>query len=294
MNVLITGATGFIGSVVGQKLTDLGHSVVVVTRNNANARQHLTFKAELIEHNLNKAPLTSESYKNIDAIINLAGESVDSRWSVDKKNKIINSRVMSSRNLLANCPDTVKTILTASAQGIYGDRGDEILTEKSEEGRGFLADVCRAWEAEFMNRNQRVIILRIGMVLSKRGGVLKKLIPLFQKNLGAVLGSGLQWMSWISLNDLVNVITESLVNEGYSGVINAVNNNPVTNFEFTETLCQSLNVWRLPRVPATVLRVVLGEMSQLVLASLKVKPQKLNELGFKFHDTKLEDVFNSD
>lgn len=291
---MITGATGFIGSAVGQKLTDLGHSVVIVTRNKIKAHQQLTYKAEFVEHDLNNTPMSVESFKDIDAVINLAGESVDSRWSVDKKNKILNSRVISSKNLLINCPSTVKTIITASAQGIYGDRGDEVLTEESELGQGFLAEVCRAWENEFKSRSQRVIILRMGMIMSKKGGVLKKLIPLFQKNLGAVLGSGRQWMSWISLNDLANVITESLINERYNGVINVVNNNPVTNSDFTKILCKILKVWCLPRVPAIVLRVVLGEMSQLVLSSLKLKPQKLNELGFKFHDTKLEDIFDSD
>lgn len=294
MRILMTGATGFIGAPLVQKLTDLGHSVVIVTRNSTKSHQHLKIKADFVDCDLNNSPLAPENFAGIDAIINLAGESVDGRWTKEKKNKILNSRVLSSKNLLKNCPPSVKTIVTASAQGIYGDRGNEELTELSMEGKGFLADVCRAWEAEFKNRPQRLVILRFGMVLSKRGGALKKLISLFRKNLGAALGSGNQWMSYIGLNDLVRIMIESLINENYKGIINAVNNKPVTNAQFTKALCENLKVWQLPKVPASVLKILLGEMSQLVLSSLKVRPQKLNELGFKFEETDLEMILNAD
>ncbi len=213
-----------------------------------------------------------------------------------KKNLILNSRQFTARNLLTNCPTTVKTIITASAVGIYGDRGNEELTEQSAEGGGFLAEVCKVWEKEFnnfpvSNISPRTVILRIGMVLSKNGGALKKLQYLFRMNLGAKLSNGQQWMSYISLNDLTNVISQALINSHYSGVINVVNNSPVTNAEFTKALCKKLNVIMLPSVPVFMLRLLLGEMSQLVLASTKVKPQKLNELGFMFQDTDLAKIF---
>ena len=290
----MTGATGLVGSSLGEKLTDLGHSIVVVTRNSVKAREQLTFSADIIICDLNNIPLSPENFNGIDAIVNLVGESIDGRWSRKKKNEILNSRVSSSKNLLKNCPSSVKTIITASAQGIYGDRGNEELNEQSKEGEGFLSDVCRDWEAEFKNRQQRVVILRLGIVLTKKGGMLKKISALFQKNLGAILGTGNQWMSYISLNDLVNVFTNALTNEKYTGVINAANNNPVTNAVFTNALSKQLNVRQLPRVPSFVLKIVLGEMSHLVLDSTRVNPQRLNELGFHFNDNNLDKILTEE
>lgn len=299
MKILITGATGFIGLRLAKTLVDAGHEVVAVTRSRTKAQAIIDFKAEFVECDLNKEALSAEQFFGVNTVINLAGESVDGRWSREKKKNILNSRVMAARNLLKNCPVTVKTVITASAQGIYGDRGDEILTEQSEladlaePGKGFLAEVCRQWEAEFQQRPQRVLILRLGMVLSKEGGALHKLLPLFKKNLGAPLGNGKQWISYISLNDLIRVVQTAISDTTYSGVINVVNNNPVTNAEFTHALCAALKVWCLPNVPAGVLRLMLGEMSELVLSSLRVKPQKLNEYGFKFQDETLASILAS-
>lgn len=293
MKILMTGATGFIGGRLGKELVNSGHSIVIVTRNSAKARSELNYKADLVECDLNSVPLPAENFDGIDAVVNLAGESIDGRWTSAKKKKILDSRVESARHLLANCPASVGSIITASAQGIYGDRGDEVLTEESATGKGFLSEVCKAWEAEFRNLPQRVVVLRFGMVLGADGGALKKLIPLFKKNLGAPLGKGNQWISYISLNDLVAVVIEALINPGYAGVINVANNNPVTNAAFTEALCKKLKVWCLPHVPATVLRIMLGEMSELVLSSIRLKPEKLNKLGFKFQHESLENFFET-
>ena len=259
----------------------------------AKARAELNYKADLVECDLNTTPLPAESFFGVNAVINLTGESIDGRWTSAKKKKIRDSRVLSARHLLANCPANLSTIITASAQGIYGDRGDETLTELSPTGKGFLAEVCLAWEAEFRNQSQRVVILRFGMVLGKGGGALQKLIPLFKKNLGAPLGKGNQWVSYVSLMDLVAVIGEALINPAYIGVINVANNNPVTSAEFSKTLCKSLKVWCLPHVPAAVLRIMLGEMSELVLSSVRLKPEKLNKLGFKFQYESLEKIFDT-
>lgn len=293
MKILMTGATGFIGGRLGEELVKAGHSLVVVTRNSAKARAELNYKADLVECDLNTTPLPAESFFGVNAVINLTGESIDGRWTSAKKKKIRDSRVLSARHLLANCPANLSTIITASAQGIYGDRGDETLTELSPTGKGFLAEVCLAWEAEFRNQSQRVVILRFGMVLGKGGGALQKLIPLFKKNLGAPLGKGNQWVSYVSLMDLVAVIGEALINPAYIGVINVANNNPVTSAEFSKTLCKSLKVWCLPHVPAAVLRIMLGEMSELVLSSVRLKPEKLNKLGFKFQYESLEKIFDT-
>ena len=293
MKILITGATGFIGRALGNELVNSGHSLAIVTRNCAKARTELKYKADLVECDLNSTVLPAESFIGVDAVINLAGETIDGRWTNAKKKKIRDSRILSARHLLANCPPGVKTIITASAQGIYGDRGSEILTEESSTGTGFLAEVCKDWEAEFKNLQQRVVILRFGMVLGEEGGALKKLIPLFMKNLGTPLGNGNQWISFLSLNDLVRVIATALSNTGYSGVFNVANNNPVTNADFTAALCRALNVWRMPHVPKAVLRIVLGEMAGLVLSSQRLTPQKLNRLGFKFMDEELESIFSA-
>lgn len=293
MKILMTGATGFIGGRLGQELVNSGHSIVMVTRNSAKTRPGLKYKADLVECDLNTMPLPVESFNGVDAVINLAGETIDGRWTSAKKKKIMDSRVVSARHLLANCPTSVSTIITASAQGIYGDRNDEVLTEESATGNGFLSDVCKAWEAEFKNLPQRVVILRFGMVLGADGGALKKLIPLFKKNLGAPLGKGNQWISYVSLIDLVAVVSEALINPTYAGVINVANNNPVTNTYFSEALCKKLKVWCLPHVPAAVLRIMLGEMSELVLSSIRLKPEKLNKLGFKFQHESLEKIFDT-
>lgn len=289
----MTGATGFIGGRLSEELVKSGHSIIMVTRNSVKTRQGLKYKADLVECDLNTMPLPAESFSGVDAVINLAGETIDGRWTAAKKKKIMDSRVKSARHLLVNCPASVGTIITASAQGIYGDRDDEILTEDSATGKGFLSDVCKAWEAEFKNLPQRVIILRFGMVLGAEGGALKKLIPLFQKNLGAPLGKGNQWISYVSLIDLVAVVSEALTHPTYAGVINVANNNPVTNAVFSEALCKKLKVWCLPNVPAVVLRIMLGEMSELVLSSIRLKPEKLNKLGFKFQHESLEKIFET-
>ena len=289
----MTGATGFIGRRLAQELANSGHSIVMITRNSVKTRLGLKYKAELVECDLNSVQLPAESFIGVDAVINLAGETIDGRWTAAKKKKIMDSRVVSARHLLANCPTSVSTIITASAQGIYGDRHDEVLTEESATGNGFLSDVCKAWEVEFKNLPQRVVVLRFGMVLGADGGALKKLIPLFKKNLGAPLGKGNQWISYVSLYDLVRVITSAVSNPAYVGVFNVANNNPVTNAKFTAALCKYLKVWCLPHMPAAILRIILGEMSELVLSSIRLKPEKLNKLGFKFQDESLEKIFET-
>lgn len=289
MKILMTGATGLIGSELGQKLNEMGHTILVVTRSKNKALENLPFYAEIIEWDLNTTPLKPDYFNDVDVIINLAGDNIDGRWTEKKKKQILDSRTQTAMNLLINCPGTVKTIITASAQGYYGERGSEELNEASPAGTGFLAEVCKQWEAIFTQHQskypeQRIVILRLGMVLSKKGGALRKLISIFQRNIGAVLGSGKQWMSYISLTDLTRLIVEAVKNSQYRGVINVSNNAPITNKEFSRALADRLEVVLLPRVPAFFLKLILGEMSELVLTSTKVIPAKLNNLGFKFED----------
>ncbi len=285
----VIGGTGFIGQELGVKLVASGHKLKVVTRKAASAKLVLTYPCEIIECDLNTTSLKAPDFAGVDAIVNLAGETVDGRWSAEKKKLIKQSREQIASHLLLNCPPSVKTIVTASAQGYYGDRGDEAINEDSVKGEGFLADVCEAWEAPFKrNLNKRVVILRIGLVLSQKGGALKKMIALFKKHLGAELGSGRQWMSFISLNDLTNLFCSCIENSNWNGVVNAVNNKPIQNKDFTILLSKTLGVIRLPAVPQFVLKIILGEMSNLVLSSLKVYSLKSEKNNFKFIDEDLE------
>lgn len=297
MKVLITGATGFIGRSLTKKLVSMGHQVVCVSRDQEKAKSVFGDKSEeqveFYEWDLMQAALPASAFTEVSGLIHLLGESIDGYWTDSKKKKILESREISSRNLLLNVPETMKAIVTASAQGIYGDRGDEILTEKSSEGEGFLAEVCRVWEKEFHSLQQspsksKVVIVRIGLVLDRNGGALKKLIRIFSKNVGATLGTGKQWMSWISLDDLVSIFIEALQNQKLQGVVNAVQPHPVRNEDFTTILCKVLNVIQWPRVPVWVLKPLVGEMSALVLQSQRVRSEQLKKINFSFQDTDLE------
>lgn len=284
--ILMTGATGFIGNAVGQKLVKAGHKIIAVSRSQKKALQQLTFPATIIECDLNQTALKPEDFKDVDCIINLAGETVDGKWTEEKKNAILNSRINTTKNLLKNKPDSVTTVITASAQGIYGHQGDRDLDENGPVGFGFLAEVCQQWEKPFQQLNDetstRVVILRLGMVLSFHGGALKKLIPLFQKNIGATLGYGDQWVSWIHIDDVCQIFANAVTSLNYRGTINVSTDHPVQNDEFTEIMCKQLGVTQAPRVPEFALRFILGEMADLVLNSTKMLPKKLKGNGYKY------------
>lgn len=287
MNILMTGGTGFIGKRLAEKLVSAGHKLKVVSRNKLSAIKKLPAAVEIIEHDLNTSALPPETFDGIDAIVNLAGESIDSRWTKQHKLNIRNSRIDGTKNLLLNCPATVKTLISASAIGFYGDRGDEELTENSGRGAGFLADVCEQWEAAARTfKGSRLVILRFGMVLSPEGGALKTLMKIFGAHVGSPVGSGHQWVSFISLNDLIGVIVESLNNSHINGLYNAVNNHPLTNEELSKQLAKKMDVMLLPRVPAMAIKLVLGEMSELILSSQKVK----SNFPFEFKDKVLDTV----
>jgi len=180
MNILMTGGTGFIGKELAKKIASEGHKLTVVTRNESSAKNKLPEGTKFIEGDLNTTPLTEENFRGIDAIINLAGEAIDSRWTKQHKQNIKSSRIVGTKNLLLNCPASVKTLISTSAIGYYGDRGDEELTELSPKGSGFLSDVCKEWELEAESfRGERLVIFRFGMVLSPQGGALKRRIKIF-------------------------------------------------------------------------------------------------------------------
>ncbi len=288
MEILITGATGLVGSHLIPELLKKGHSLTAVTRDRSTASQILPKEVNVVEGNLSSAPL-KENLQHIKAVIHLMGESVAGRWSSKKKEKIYNSRINSTKHLIQSFSKAPEIFISSSAIGIYGDRGEELLTEQSQSGNDFLAQVCRQWESEALNvlsRSQekqcRALQLRTGLVLSARGGALKKMLPAFKLGLGGKLGNGQQWMSWIHIQDLVRLFCFALETSSLSGPINATTENPIRNVEFTKTLADALGRSVGPSVPALVLKATFGEAATLFLSSQKVVPEKLHHSGFQF------------
>jgi uncharacterized protein (TIGR01777 family) len=232
-----------------------------------------------------------------DAVLHLSGESIVDRWTAEKMRRIRDSRVDSTRLLceaLARTTPPPTTLICASAVGYYGDRGAEILTEKSPAGVGFLADVCQEWEQAADAARLagiRVIHLRLGVVLSAAGGALVQMLRPFQLGLGGVVGSGHQWMSWITIPDLLGIIDFVLSHDAIAGPVNAVSPNPVTNREFTKTLGTVLNRPTIMHVPAAILRIAMGKVAdETVLASARVVPGRLSGAGFVFALPELRDA----
>lgn len=290
MKILITGGTGLVGQELGQALVKAGHQVVTISRNASKAELHLSYPAEVVEGDLSAGPLKDGVLTPVDSVIHLMGEGVaDGRWSDKRKDQIMQSRRQGTKNLWESLRgQKIKSLVSASAIGIYGERGDEELTELSARGPGFLADVCDEWEKAVHSpdiagfESVRKVSLRIGVVLSAKGGALAKLIPIYQGGVGGVIASGKAWMSWIHLQDLVRLLIWSVENESVNGILNATAPEPVTNRQFTEALVSALDASMGPPVPAFALKVLYGEMSEVVLASQKVRPARAKDLGFQF------------
>ncbi|MAR70494.1 MAG: TIGR01777 family protein [Nitrospina sp.] len=298
MKILVTGATGFIGKELVKKLDEKGHDIVVLTRNKETARFHIPIYCEVHEWDPEKKPLPTNSLKDIDAVINLAGENIASSfWTENQKNKLMSSRIMSARRIVQSMGamnEKPKVFLSASAIGFYGDRGDEELNETSSEGAGFLSQICQSWENEITKSNElgiRTVICRLGMVLGHDGGALEKIIPAFKLGVGGKLGDGSQWMSWIHINDFVDMMIYSLETPSVNGIINAVSPNPVKNVEFTKTLGRILKRPTILPVPSILLKMGLRDLSDLLLYSQKVSAEKICKNGFEFKYPKLEEAF---
>lgn len=293
MKILMTGATGLVGKELGKRLVFEGHSVVVVTRNAEKARLEIPFLAEYIEADLMREKIPSQRLQGVEAVIHLAGENVaGGYWTQKMKERILQSRVRGTRHLVESLPASVKHFISASAIGIYGDRAGEILGEGALRGQGFLSDVCEQWEAEALKAQARVVLVRTGVVLAAHGGALQKMLFPFKAGVGSRLGSGQQWMSWIHLADLVEIFVTALFDDKLSAAINAVSPNPVQNSEFTQALVKTLGRMQGPPVPQVVLKLGLGEMSQVLLASQRVQPQRLLEAGFQFKYAQLEEALS--
>ncbi len=290
LRVAVTGASGLIGTQLSAFLTSGGHEVWHLTRRRPRAGERAVF------WDPDSAEIDAASLEGFDAVVHLAGESIaGGLWTEARKQRILTSRTRGTRLLadtLAALDRPPAVLVSASAVGFYGDRSDEVLAENSPRGRGFLADVCAAWEESTAPAGAagiRVVHLRTGLVLSSRGGMLARMLPPFRLGLGGPLGDGGQFMSWIDLDDHVGAIHHLLFAHDVSGPVNVAAPNPVTNRRFARTLGQVLRRPAQLRVPERAVRVLLGQMGdELILASAQMIPQRLEASGFEFLHPDLE------
>lgn len=291
MRVAVTGSTGLIGSALVDRLTRDGHTVVRVVRGRAGPGDVLwNPEAETID---------AAALEGVDAIVHLAGENVGERWTEEKKRRIMDSRVKGTRLIAraaAHMTRQPRVFVQAAATGIYGDRGDEVLDESSAAGKGFLADVGRAWESASSLAEEagiRVVKLRFGVVLSARGGALKQLLLPFRMGVGGPVGTGRQWMPWLSLDDAVEMIVTAIRDPRYRGPINAIAAS-ARNQDFTRALGRAVHRPTLIPAPGFALRALFGEMAdETLLGSQNAQPRRLQELGFAYRHPTMEDALHA-
>jgi uncharacterized protein (TIGR01777 family) len=278
--VLVSGASGLIGSALLPALQTSGYEVTRLVRGAPSSRDVAWDPSR---------PLAPQSVSGFDAVIHLAGESIVGRWTEAKKRRIRESRVQGTRNLaeaLAAAPQRPRVLISASAIGYYGDRGEEVLREDSASGVDFLSEVCREWEAAAEPANKagiRTVQMRFGVGLSRSGGALQKMLPPFRMGVGGNIGNGRQWMSWVDIVDVVGAILHVMKTDKVQGPVNMVAPAPVRNAEFTKTLASVLSRPAIFPMPAFAARLVFGQMGdELLLASQRVEPAKLMTSGYVF------------
>lgn len=295
MKILVSGGTGFVGSAVVPRLRAAGQDVRLLTRSKRSAADpDVAWEPQTGE--VDTARLNA--WGGPEAAVHLAGENIASgRWTQARRERIRNSRVQATERLadsLLKLQTKPRVFVSASAVGYYGDRGEEVVIEESAPGEGFLSDVTMEWEnaAEaFRRAGVRVVHLRFGMILDREGGALKKILPVFRAGLGGRLGSGRQWVSWVSRNDVARMIEFVLANESCVGAYNAVAPAPVRNAEFTRELARAVRRPAILPVPAFALRLALGEMAdELLLSSTRVLPARFLAAGFQFEHPALRDA----
>ncbi len=290
MNILLTGSTGLIGTALTRHLQTLGHTIYPLYRNPSTAKSHYW--------NPDKDQIHLDEEIKLDAVIHLAGENIaDSRWSQKKKDSILNSRVHGTRLLaetISQLEHKPELLISGSAIGYYGDTGDKIVDEDSPRGTGFLSDIATQWEAATQAAEDagiRTIHIRTGIVLSPDGGVLQKMLFPFSMGLGGVVGNGQQYMSWISIDDVVGIITAMLDNNEMTGPFNLVAPNPETNYSFTKSLGKVLRRPTVSPLPAFMARMMFGEMADaLLLSSSRVATTRLKSTGYTFADIDLTET----
>ncbi|MGD0875600.1 MAG: TIGR01777 family oxidoreductase [Acidimicrobiales bacterium] len=299
MRVLVTGASGFIGGALVRALRGRGDEVYPVVR---GVPEQGEVRIDLVQRQLDTSRVPGGSLEGIDAAVHLAGAPITTRWSPKRLERIRSSRITVG-NLLARSLATLErppsVLVSGSAVGFYGDRGDEVLDEASQQGTGVLADLCRSWEQSTepaTRRGIRVVTIRTGIVLGGAGGadggILAAEVPIFKLGLGARLGDGRQWTSWVALDDEVAIILRAIDDTRLSGPVNSTAPNPVRNAELTHVIANALGRQSRLAVPATVLRLALGRgaADELLLASQRVLPQKLTDAGYVHAYAELRDA----
>ena len=295
MKILVTGSSGLICSALCDTLAADRHEIIRLVRSREQATDSSVY------WNYSTGEIDSAQLEGIDAAVHLAGENIAAgRWTEQRKQEILVSREQGTRVLaatLARLNRKPATLVSASATGYYGDRGDEPLREDSPPGEGFLADICRQWEAGLqpaVAAGIRVVTLRTGVVITRHGSLLKKVLPLFKAGLGGKLGSGRQYMSWIALDDLLGVIRFALEQRSLVGPVNAVAPQPVTNAEFTRTLGRLLHRPTIFTAPSFALRLTFGQMAdEMLLSSARVVPAQLARFGYQFQFPDLDSALRN-
>lgn len=294
--ILITGGTGLVGKALTETLISEGHEVRIMSRNPPPDD-----RVKYFYWNIEKYEIDERAFDNLEHIVHLAGTGIaDARWSTARKKEIIESRITSMQlitSMIHKYNIRLKSFVGASAIGYYGmNTTDKIYLETDYNGNDFLSDVCLQWENSYRHiqkYSNKICILRTAVVLSSRGGALKKLIPLFKTGLGSALGSGKQYMPWIHLNDLVSIYMKALFAAEYVGIYNAVSYEHITNYDFSKKLAKSLSKsFFMPAVPGFVLKIILGKMADILLTGSRVSNQKLLDNGFRFQFVSLQSALD--
>jgi uncharacterized protein (TIGR01777 family) len=293
MRIAMTGATGLIGSALASALAAQGHEIIRLVRRNPRAEAGEYYFDPLV------AQMDWRALEGVEAVIHLAGENIGQRWTRQAKERIHRSRVVGAAMLvraMKEAPQRPRVFISASAVGYYGPRGHEPITEEAGPGQGFLARVCQEWEAAAMAAHEmgvRVVLARMGVVLSARGGALARLLPIFRLGLGGPVGSGQQYVSWVALDDVVAAFLWLLEKEELTGPFNVTSPEPVTFAELARTLGRVLGRPAFLRVPGFLLRLALGEMAQeTLLSGQRALPKRLLDSGFQFRFPRLEEALH--
>jgi uncharacterized protein len=294
MRVTLTGASGLIGTRLVRALTARGDDVTVLSRDPERAAGALGVSAEAWQPDAGPAPPAALAGR--DAIVHLAGERVDQRWTDDAQAAIRASREAGTRNLvdgLRGAEPRPDVLVSSSAVGYYGAHGDEVVAEDTPAGSGFLADVCAAWEREAQAAEElgmRVVRVRTGVVLDREGGALARMLPPFKLGVGGPVAGGRQYLPWIHVDDLVGIYLAALDNEAWSGPVNASAPEPVTNAEFSKALGRALHRPAFAPVPALAIRALYGDMAEIVTEGQRAIPRRALELGYSFTHPDLDEA----
>lgn len=299
MQVTITGATGLIGSALVRRLRERGDEVTVLSRDPDRARERFGDGVDSMAWDPAGGPAPAEAFAGRDGVVHLAGENLAQRWTKAAKRRILASRELGTRNVVAGiaaADPRPRVLVSSSGVGYYGPRGDEPLDEQTPAGDDFLAGVVRAWEREADRASElglRVVKVRTGVVLDADGGALSKMLPPFKAGVGGPVAGGRQYLPWIHLDDVVGMMVEALSDERWHGPINATAPEPVSNAEFSKALGRALHRPAVAPVPALALRALYGEMADLVLYGQRAVPGRPLELGYSFRHPDLDEALSS-